>query len=271
MLEREKDNKTKFVARAKMPNSLRLHYLFAPFRSNLLLCVLFFGSIFYLSYFCSDKLLNYKSDRFSVKKIEFDGNDRVSDILLLKASGLRYMNNIFSVPIEDVKKKLKNVSWIRSAVVHRKLPNRICVRVSERIPIAIFQSKYKLYLVDADGIVLECDGIGNFENLPIVVGDGAEKEATHLLYCLDQFPKLRKQLVVAIRLGKRRWNIKINKGITVKLPEKGIMQAFGILDEISDSNGFFNDNILSIDLRMLDRVIISHKNNAENLSQDSKI
>jgi cell division protein FtsQ len=135
------------------------------------------------------------------------------------------------------------------------------VRIDERVPIAIFQSKYKLYLVDADGVVLEHDGIGNFDNLPIVLGDGAEKEAVHLLYCLDKFPLLRKQLVFAQRVGKRRWDIRINRGIIVKLPERSIQQALSILSELSDSEGFFSDNIKLIDLRMLDRVIVSRKNN----------
>jgi cell division protein FtsQ len=106
---------------------------------------------------------------------------------------------------------------------------------------------------------LENDGVGDFSNLPIVIGEGAEKETDRLLCCLNKFPKIRKQLVFAVRIGKRRWNIKINRGITVKLPESGIMHALGILEEISDGNGFFNDNISVIDLRMLDRVIVTKK------------
>jgi cell division protein FtsQ len=138
------------------------------------------------------------------------------------------------------------------------------VRVAERIPIAILQSKYKLYLVDSDGVVLKNDGIGDFSNLPIIVGDGAEKEAANLLNCLDKFPKIRRQLIFAVRVGRRRWDIKINRGITIKLPEKGIMLALGILDEISDSDGFFNADILVLDLRMLDRIIVTRRQQLEN-------
>jgi cell division protein FtsQ len=260
VLEYEKNNKKTFVARTKKPLALRLRPFFMLFKSSLFLCGLFFGSLGYVYFFYCDKILEYKNDKFIVKKITFDGNDKIPDTLLLKASGLRYMSNIFLIPLQEVKQKLEKVAWIRSAVVYRKFPDIIYVRVSERIPIAIFQSKYKLHLVDAEGVILDHDGIGNFSNLPIVIGEGAEKEAPHLLQCLDHFPQIRKQLVFALRVSKRRWNIKINKGITVKLPEKGLMQALGILDELSDSNGFFNDDISSIDLRMLDRVIISHKN-----------
>lgn len=260
MPEYEKNSKKTFVSRTKKPLALRLRPLVVLFKSNLFLCALFLGVLGYMYFFYFDKILAYKNDKFIIKKIIFDGNDKIPDTLLLKASGLRYMSNIFLLPLQDVKQKLEKVAWIRSAVVYRKFPDTIYIRVSERIPIAIFQSKYKLHLVDAEGMVLEHDGIGNFSNLPIVVGEGAEKEAALLLQCLNHFPQIRKQLVFALRVSKRRWNIKINKGITVKLPEKGLMQALGILYELSDSNGFFSDDISSIDLRMLDRVVISRKN-----------
>ncbi len=55
--------------------------------------------------------------------------------------------------------------------------------------------------------------------------------------------------------------MKINKGITVKLPEKHLGYAMQILDEIADENGFFNNDILEIDLRNLDRVIVKRRVN----------
>ncbi|MDR2067567.1 MAG: FtsQ-type POTRA domain-containing protein [Holosporaceae bacterium] len=234
-----------------------LRYVIFLLKNDLFLFVAFLGAIAGGVYFNWDKILKSKNDVFCIKKIEFDGNERVSDILLLKTSGLRYKSNILAPSLETVKKRLENIAWIRSAVVQRRLPDKIYVMVSERIPIAIFQLKHKLYLVDADGKILENDGIGNFSNLPIVIGEGAEKEAARFLDCIEKFPLLRKQLVFAIRIGKRRWNMKINKGITVKLPEKGVSNAMRILEEISDSSGFFNEDISTIDLRMLDRVIIS--------------
>jgi cell division protein FtsQ len=237
----------------------RLYFLQVILRSNFFWLALFIVGISSACHFYGDEISKIKTDRFVIKKVEFDGNERVPDVLLLKVSGLRYKTSVLSPSIHDIKSKLEGISWIKSVVAQRKFPDKIYVRVSERIPIAILQSKYKLYLVDSEGVILEHDGIGNFNNLVIIAGEGAEKEASHLLYCLDKFPKIKKQLVFAVRIGRRRWNIKINRGITVKFPERGIMQALGILDEISDSNGFFSDDIISIDLRMLDRIVVNRK------------
>jgi cell division protein FtsQ len=217
------------------------------------------GVVFYAVQLCSSNFLKPGNSKFCLRKIEFDGNERVSDTLLLITSGLKLKSNIFSCSVHDVKDRLDNIAWVKSVAVQRKLPDTIYVRIAERTPIAILQSKYKLYLIDSDGKILENSGVGSFNNLPIVVGEGAEKEADQLLRCLDKFPKIRKQLVFAVRVGRRRWNIKINRGITVKLPESGIMHSLGIFEEISDGNGFFNEDIDAIDLRIPDRVIVTKK------------
>ena len=235
-------------------------WILSLFKSNLFLIFLTIavgtGVWFY------EKPIKIPSE-FKIEKIEFDGQEHVSEVLLLKASGLRYKKNIFDVSIDDVKRKLEQIAWIKSASVQRKLPNKISVRVAERVPIAIYQFNYKLHLLDVDGKVLENDGIGNFDNLPIIVGEGAEKVARQFLYVLEKFPKIQNQLVFAVYVGKRRWNMKINKGIVVKLPEKHLGYAMQILDELADENGFFNDDIQEIDLRILDRVIVKKKINVQ--------
>ena len=202
-------------------------------------------------------------NEFRIEKIEFDGQEHVQEVLLLKASGLRYKKNIFEVSINNVKNRLEQLSWIKSVSVQRKLPNKFYIRVSERVPIAIYQSDYKLHLLDIDGKILENDGLGNFDNLPIIVGKGAEKSARHFLYVLGKFPRIQNQLVFAVFVGERRWNMKINKGITVKLPEKNLGYAMQILDEIADENGFFHKDVQEIDLRILDRVIVKKRVDAQ--------
>lgn len=229
------------------------------YKSNLLWFSLFFITIFVGWYFNIDKISKCVFPPFIIQKIEFDGNDHVADVLLLKVSGLRYKSNIFSYSMDDIKKRLEKIAWVRSVIVQRRLPNRIAIRIVERVPIAILQMNHKLHLVDADGQVLEHDGIGNFDNLPIVVGEDAGRETPALLDSLNKFPKLRRQLVFAVWIGNRRWNIKLSRGVLVKLPEKGLFHALSILEEISDSNGLFKDDIGGIDLRLLDRVVITKK------------
>lgn len=231
------------------------------FKSNFFWYFLFFLGVGGAVFYNFEKLLHSKNDYFCVKTITFEGNERVSDVLLLKTAGLRYNINIFSQSLKRAKDRLETVSWVKSATVRRELPDKICIRVVERTPIAILQAKYKLYLVDADGFILENDGIGDFSRLPIIVGEGAAAEIGNFLKFLEKYPNIRKQLVFLVRVGKRRWDMKINRGITVRLPEKGVDYALRILDTIADSKGFFYEDIALLDLRLLDRIIIKKKVN----------
>lgn len=235
-------------------------WFFSLLKSNLFL--IFLTGVVCVGFWFYEKPIRVL-DEFRIEKIEFDGQEHVPEVLLLKSSGLRYKANIFKVSINDVKKKLEQIAWVKSVSVQRTLPNKISVRVAERVPVAIYQLNYKLHLLDVDGKILENDGIGSFDNLPIIVGEGAEKVVRHFLYILEKFPKIQNQLVFAVYVGKRRWNMKINKGITVKLPEKHLGYAMQILDEIADEKGFFYDDIQEIDLRILDRVIVKKKVNVQ--------
>lgn len=258
-----KKKESSSIQMSKKPLSERLRPINIMLKNNIFWWLLFFVGVFCAVYFLKDSFIKTSQGYFALKKIEFDGNEQVPEVLLLKASKLRYKDSVFSSDISDVKERLEKISWVKSVAVQRKLPGKISIRIAERTPIAIFQSQHKLHLVDSDGIVLDNDGIGSFNNLPIIAGEGAEKEVFNFLQSIDKFPKIRKQLVFAVRVGQRRWNIRINRGIIVKLPERGLIQALGILDEISDSNGFFNDDIASLDLRIPDRVIIGKKDKTE--------
>lgn len=228
--------------------------------NNIFWFAVFFTGVTVAFFILSANFVKTKTKYFSIKKVEFDGNDHVPDILLLKASGIKYNSNIFAYSLKDIKERLERKSWVRSVVVQRKLPNKIYIRIAERVPIAILQTNNKLHLIDSDGKVLEHDGIGNFNNLPIIVGENAGPSTPAFLENLEKFPKIRRQLVFAIWVGNRRWNMRLNHNVLVKMPEGGLSQALCILNEITDSNGCFNENIEIVDLRLLDRVIITKKN-----------
>lgn len=228
-------------------------------KSNIFWWLFVIISAFSFLFFFKDAFMKKTRGYFAVKKVEFEGNKKVPEILLLKLSKIRYKESSLTVSLRAIKEKLEKISWVKGVVVQRKLPGKISIRIAERTPIAILQTQNKLRLVDSDGVILDDDGIGNHSNLPIIAGDGAESEIFSFLQNLEKFPKIRKQLIFSIRVGRRRWDIRINRGVIVKLPERGLLQAFGILDELSDSNGFFNKDIACLDLRNPDKIIISKR------------
>jgi cell division protein FtsQ len=62
--------------------------------------------------------------------------------------------NIFSVSLEDCRKKLEQIPWVESARVMRLLPNHIIVSITERTPVAFVQIGSKIHLIDSGGVLM---------------------------------------------------------------------------------------------------------------------
>jgi cell division protein FtsQ len=84
--------------------------------------------------------------------------------------------SVFRIPLEDRRKKIEEIGWIRTATVSRVWPNLIDVRLEERTPVAFVQlasfrrrdQPGRLSLIDEDGHLLPvAPGIGS---LPMLTG-----------------------------------------------------------------------------------------------------
>jgi cell division septal protein FtsQ len=57
-------------------------------------------------------------------------------------------------------------------------------------------------------------------------------------------------------VGKRRWTLYLDSGITVQLPEKGWQDALRMADELNRTQRLLARGIRSVDLRLAGRVIV---------------
>ena len=75
-------------------------------------------------------------------------------------------------------------------------------------------------LIDRDGQVVADRGRRRSSaNLPLVVGPGAPARRRRAAGRADRRPALQKRVVAAVRVGERRWNLRLNNGADVMLPE----------------------------------------------------
>jgi cell division protein FtsQ len=111
-------------------------------------------------------------------------------------------------------------SWIADARVSRRLPDTLVVDLVERVPAAILQRNFKLSLVDAAGNVLS--GVSDRTlplQLPLVIGDGAEKHIPELQALIASQPNLKQLVAGATWIGGRRWDLRFQSRETLALPE----------------------------------------------------
>jgi cell division protein FtsQ len=145
---------------------------------------------------------------------------------------------------------------VRRAAVERHLPDRIRLRLTERRALALWQRAGKLSLIDAEGVVILREGLARFRTFPIVIGEMAPSRASALFATLQSEPALAVHVVTATLIGKRRWNLRLQNGVEVYLPEDGIATAWASLAEYDRLEGITKRKIAAIDLRLKGRLVV---------------
>ncbi len=192
----------------------------------------------------------------TVSDVVVQGRGRTSGDAILAALGAAHGTPILEISPSAAKARLEALPWVRTASVERLLPDTLFVQITERQPLALWQRKGKLELIDRDGVVVAVPSLDEFANLIILVGDDAPKAAPALLEMLASEPALQSHVSAAVRVGGRRWNLKLDNGIDVALPEDNVGAAWHQLAQLDRTDGLLKRDILRVDLRLPDRLVL---------------
>ncbi len=192
---------------------------------------------------------------------------RVEDILV-EGRGLTVRSQILETlnldrgdPIlgfdpHGAKEMLERLPWVREAEVVRRLPNVVFVRLAERAPLALWQSNGKLTVIDSRGEIVQGAPPEAFASLPLLVGENVPRHALKLISLLDSEPDLRPRVAAAVLVRGRRWNVRLDGGIDVRLPESDPRAAWAQLAQMQREHGVLERDVIAIDLRMPDRLVV---------------
>jgi cell division protein FtsQ len=193
---------------------------------------------------------------FTVREILVSGRQETDPGALLEALRLQRGAPILAFDPEAARTRLEELPWVRRAAVARRLPDTVFLMVEERTPFALWQREGRFAVIDREGVVILDDNAGRFARLPLVVGDDAPAHAAALLDLLAGQPELEARVAAAVRVGRRRWNLRLDNGIDVRLPEEQPAQALARLAEYARSNGLLEREVEVLDFRMPDRLVV---------------
>jgi cell division protein FtsQ len=191
-----------------------------------------------------------------VEDIEVDGRSRTTKAAILRAVGAARGTPILSVSPGQAKAQLEALPWVRSAAVERQLPDTIHITIVERTPLAFWQRRGKLALIDNDGVVITDEHLDRFPGLIVLVGEDAPHNAAALLELVASEPTIANRVVAAVRVGGRRWKLHLDNGIDVELPEENAAGAWRQLAELERQSQVLARNIEVIDMRLPDRLVV---------------
>ena len=191
-----------------------------------------------------------------VEQIVIEGRSNTPEVLLNAALGVHRGDSILGFSLDGARSRIESLSWVEHAAVERRLPGTLVVNLTERRPFAIWQNQGKFTLIDRDGQTVANEDVAAFGELPLVVGAGAPQAATALLDALAAQPALKPRVMAAVRVGERRWNLRMKNGTDVLLPEGAEVQALARLAELQAADALLDRPLQVVDMRLADRLVV---------------
>ncbi|MDA0261512.1 MAG: FtsQ-type POTRA domain-containing protein [Proteobacteria bacterium] len=191
-----------------------------------------------------------------IAKVEIRGVRHASEEAIRRTLGAKTRTLIFNFDPTAARTRLLKSGWIAAATVGRQFPDTIYVDVREREPFALWQYEKKLRLISRDGSVITGEHLGRFTDLPLIVGRDANSHAAEFLDLLAPHADLGARFKSATLVGERRWNLRFDGGIDVRLPEEHPGVALERLAVLQQRHAILDRELRAIDLRLPDRLIV---------------
>ena len=214
--------------------------------------------------FAEKRVLQASADAgLAVREVLVRGRHITSRDDLIAALDIHSGMPILAIDMEEARQRTESLGWVKSATIARRLPDTIYLQIEERQALALWQHKGRIALIDREGAVIQRRKLEGFAALPLVVGEDAPENAAPLLDLLRTYPAVSGQVEAAVRVSGRRWNLRLRNGIDIRLPAEDVATALERLAEYQREHALFERDVIAVDLRVPDRLIVRVSGNAD--------
>ncbi len=190
---------------------------------------------------------------FRIETVAVTGQRELTDQQIFAAAGVTNTSSLLFLDAEEAREGLEKLPLVKSAQVRKLFPSTLSVAIEERQPYALWQRDGAVSLIAEDGTMIEPSVDQRFANLPLVVGEGADQRAHEIVSALAATPELTGRVKGATLVSQRRWNLTLDNGLVIKLPEDNLERALRNLAALERDAKVLEKDILAVDMRMPDR------------------
>lgn len=192
----------------------------------------------------------------AIQKIEITGQSETSEVDIIHALGIGPFPSLVTFDVGGGRVGIAALPWVKQATIKKLYPDTLQVSVVERQPFAIWQHDDKIALIDRDGAAITDDIGEDYARLPFVVGEGAELRAGEYAELIAGVPSLKARIHAGVLIAGRRWNIVLDNGVQLLLPEQDPGAALVAVSALDGENGLLSRDIAAVDLRLADKLVV---------------
>jgi cell division septal protein FtsQ len=167
---------------------------------------------------------------------------------------------LWDINVHKVRAEFLELIKLKNVGVRVILPNILYISGFERNPCAIWWDYNKFYLVDDEGVILSDNVTQEDKNKYIlVVGENAIDNLRKIITIISASKQNGK--VASLRfIGQRRWDLVLNNGTILKLPENNELSAINLFETLLKLKVNLINSHAIVDMRLApDKVFITNK------------
>ena len=194
---------------------------------------------------------------FKLADVTVEGRDYVEREAILAALNVKPGDSLLGVDLQASRQRLEAIDWVAGATVERRLPDTLYVTLRERRAVALWQNGAEYTLIDRNGRTVRASRMPpGAEQLLLLGGTGAPEHVGELLLLLAYEPALTRQLRAAVWVGQRRWNLVLNNGVEIWLPEEDAVAALQQIAKLEAQHKLLSREYGVVDLRLPDKLYL---------------
>ena len=177
--------------------------------------------------------------------------DKIIDALKIEVG-----DPINSFNINNIRKRINDLSWVNDSKIHLRPFGQLDILLFEHIPYGVVALNKDHYLIDKYGIKIKDIESSEFTGLFRLYGEGSVLAIKELPPIIQKLKQLKLEVLKVERIDLRRWNVFINKGFYLKLPNLNPLDSLYPLNNDLDYN-----DLDFIDLRIENRISLKYNKN----------
>lgn len=191
---------------------------------------------------------------FMVSAMTVDGASQGTSEDIRDILSLSFPISSFDLDLPAIRERVEELPAIASVAVRVRPGGILELNVAERTPVVVWRTHEGLTLVDPEGNVTgPAISRAAHAQMPLIAGEGAEHHVQEALRLFSAAAPLADRVIGLVRVGERRWDLVLDRGQRIKLPEQGAVEALDRVVALNHAEELLERDIKVVDMRLAHR------------------
>lgn len=205
-------------------------------------------------------------DEFMVRMMTIEGASPVVDKGLRAMLPVELPASSFDIDLEKLRERVLKLDAVEAIELRIKPGGVLSAVVTERVPVMLWRHARGIELLDKTGHrVASATSRDVRKDLPVIAGEGADRAAAEALALIDAAGPILPRLRGLERMGERRWDVVLDRGQRIMLPEDKAVMALEHAIALVRAQDLLARDVSVVDLRMGNRPILRLGLDAQNM------